>query len=133
MPSNDLALYQVAFQFQFKDTMSNQMLEIAVLDSNEFVISSEKKSQLTPYMGSSTPPMNNASIWTTGLFLNVASAAAYDSVANVVWSTFENGSLRLDLNTHGANIAASYSLLDGPGGGGQLYPGENTISINKSR
>lgn len=124
----DTQVYQIAFQFQFQADISNVTAEIDITDANRFVVADNEKFQITPYQGSSTPPLANVSVGSKSLFLNIASGKAYAGVQGIIWSTFTGGGLNVNLNVNGSLIAVYYSFLGGSGGAGTLQPGANQIS-----
>jgi hypothetical protein len=124
----DMAQYQIAFQFQFKQNISNGSLQIAIADQNNFVTSSSHALQLSPFDGSVTPPLNNLSVSSTALLLNVASGEANKGVEVIAWTTGIDDVLKVNYMTDGT-VAAYYSLLGGTGNTGQLQPGLNSIPL----
>jgi len=125
--------YQIAFQFQFKQDVSNEIVQIQITDQNNFVIDAKESLQLSPYAGSATPPLSNMSVSSTLLFLNIASAKTGTGVEVIAWTTFVGSApLKIDLAAAGGSVAAYYSVLGGMGGSGMLTPGPNTIALNGS-
>jgi hypothetical protein len=121
--------YQIAFEFQFKQNVSNEILQIDITDQNNFVIAAKEALQLGPYAGSATPPLSNMSVTSTSLFLNVSSGNSGQGVEVIVWTTFAGDApLQITLAANGS-VAAYYSVLGGTNSG-QLNPGPNTISPN---
>lgn len=121
--------YQIAFEFQFKQNVSSEILQINITDQNNFVIAAKEALQLAPYGGSATPPLSNMSVTSTSLFLNVASGNSGQGVEVIVWTTFiGDAPLQIDLTSNGF-VAAYYSVLGGSSSG-LLQPGPNSISPN---
>lgn len=121
--------YQVAFQFQFQQNLSNEAVQIEIIDQNRFVLSNGEKIQLAPFDSATTPPLNNMSVSSNALFLNIARGQASEGVETILWTTFSDGeSVRVNL-TADAAVAAYYTVLGAPGGSGTLMPGPNTIAL----
>jgi hypothetical protein len=122
-------VYQIAFMFQFTQSFTNQKVQIAVADSNNFLTSDSQVAQLEAYSGNTTPPLLNFSVSSKELFFNVSQGSTYAGMQGVVWSTFTAGvddTLDLDLQFSTGLIAGSYKVLS-TGTGGQLVSGHNTI------
>lgn len=127
------ATYQVAFKFQFQQGFSGKQIQLAIADTNNFVIDNGKQAQLEPYMGSDTPPLLNFSLSNQQLFLNIGSGLQGDGVEGVLWSTFTssgNGqTLNVELTAPTGLINAYYTVM-GTSTSGQLSAGKNTITVN---
>lgn len=122
-------VYQIAFKFQFNQDFTNQKVQIDVTDTNNFVMSDTRQTQLQAYLSESTPPLLNFSASGQQLFFNVGSGKQYGGMQSVAWSTFTAGSdptLDLNLQFSSGLINASYTVLN-TGASGQLLPGNNTI------
>lgn len=124
----DTPTYQIAFQFQFKQDVQKEIIQVVIADQNSFVISSSCAAQLGPFDGTQTPPLSNMSVSSNTLFLNVASGIINQGVEVIVWVTAIDGSLKINLMADGS-VAAYYAELDGQGATGQLKPGLNTIQL----
>jgi hypothetical protein len=121
--------YQVAFQFQFQQDVSNKAVQIDITDENSFVISDADKLQLAPFDGNATPSLNNMSVSSTTLYLNIASGKAHEGVETILWTTFIGGdAVQVNLQADGS-VMAYYSVLGAPGGSGPLKPGPNSIEL----
>lgn len=121
--------YQVAFKFQFQQNVTGTV-QLAITDSNNFVVSAQEKAQLQGYSGD-TPPLLNFSMDSKELFFNIDGGESGSGVESIVWSTFTNGgsapSLMVNLQMPTVVIAASYMVLT-TGSSGQLVNGQNTIN-----
>jgi hypothetical protein len=124
-------VYQVAFQFLFNQDFTNQKVQIAVADSNKFLVSDSQVAQLEAYAGNTTPPLLNFSVSGKQLFFNVSQGTTYAGMQGVVWSTFTAGAdstLVLDTQFSVGLMMASYKVI-GTSAGGQLVSGRNTIKV----
>ena len=122
-------VYQIAFMFQFNQSFTNQKVQIAVADSNNFLTSDSQTAQLEAYSGNTTPPLLNFSVSGKELFFNVSQGSTYAGMQGVVWSTFTTGAddtLDLDLQFSTGLMTGTYKVLE-TGVGGQLVSGRNTI------
>lgn len=120
--------YQVIFKFQFQQNVTGTV-QLAITDSNNFVVSAQEKAQLQGYSGD-TPPLLNFSMDSKQLFFNIDGGKSGSGVESIVWSTFTNGSapsLMVNLQMPTVVIAASYTVLS-TGASGQLVNGQNTIN-----
>ncbi|MFC5743240.1 hypothetical protein [Dyella tabacisoli] len=123
--------YQVAFKFQFEQDISNQAIQIDIVDTNSFLITKGEKAQLQPYLANSTPPLMSFSVSSQQLFLNISKGGEDEGMEGVVWATFTNGggdpTLTINLAATPA-INSSYTVM-GTQTSGALKAGKNVISI----